>query len=356
MTEATIVKKKNDKILVSALKHTTGNNIIAAATNENDDGSENGENNENTAITAAIKKKQVKFRASVAVASVPKFCVCDPLRASPLVACEHCSEWHLTTCCSVSGDTENFSNIKPVCLPCRQQQILKKLFEKLQKANPPSQAQAQTVCTKLRIPLPLNPTHDDALVHLSVFLLKAPELRVAVCSKELAMEQVVVQLETCGVKRGQQGQLELLSDLNFTTLRQACKACGLDANGSKSDVVLKLHSFLTGTEAPVLPVQLAPSRKRAKTKSFQSPGAPPKSNPRLAAKRSRMLQVFKIIELKKECKSRDLSTAGTREEIVARLVEYLGNQSSGKHKKDCLCDVCDLDNAMLLASIEVPSE
>lgn len=354
--EARIVKKRNpsDKILVSALKQTSWSS-------KNDENARPSDqttaaSSSSTTSGVVVKKKQVQFRAGAAVAraSVPKFCVCDPQKSTPLVVCEQCSEWHLTTCCNVSGDTENLSNIKAVCLPCRQQQILTKLLEKLRKASPPSQAQAQAVCAKLRVLLPLNPTHDDAIVHLSVFLLKAPELRVSVCSQETTMDEVVVQLETCGVKRGQQGQLDLLSDLSFTTLKQACKACGLDANGSKSEVVSRFHSFLTGVAAPAFPLESAPSRKRAKTKPRESPGAAPKFNSRLAAKRSRMLQAFKVSELKRECKSRDLSTSGTREEIISRLVEHLGSQGNGKHKEGCECDVCDLDNAMVLASIKVP--
>jgi hypothetical protein len=320
--------KPCDKILVSALRH-----------------SEN-----------APKRKQVQFRAgAVTRAAVPKFCVCDPLKSSPLVACEQCSDWHLTTCCNVSGDTENLTNVKAVCLPCRQLQILTKLCEKITNATPPSQTQTQAVCAKLKIPLPLNPTHDDALVHLAVFLLKAPELRTSLCSHETTLDDVVMQLETCGVKRGQQGQVELLSDLSFSTLRQACRMCGLDAPSSKNDTVLKLHSFLIGASAPVIPSPTI-SRKRAKAKPLESPGAP-KPNPRLAAKRRRMLQAFQITELKKECKSRGLSTAGTQKEVVTRLVEYLGSQSDGKpHTENCGCDVCDLDNAMILYSIQVPSE
>jgi len=325
-----LVEKASDKILVSALKH--------------------GEN--------GSKRKQVQFRAgAVTHAVVPKFCVCDPQKSSPLIACERCSDWHVPTCCNVSGDAENISIAKVVCLPCRQLQILTKLCEKVKNATPPSQTQTQAVCAKLKIPLPLNPTHDDTLVHLAVFLLKAPELRASLCAQETTMEEVVVQLEISGVKRGHQGQIELLNDLSLATLRHASRMCALNANNSKSETVSNLHSFLTGASAPPLPQEPAP-RKKAKTKPLQSPGALPKPNPRLAAKRRRVLQnSFKTGELRQECKSRGLSTAGAHKEVVARLVEYLGSQGDGKpHLKDCTCDVCDLDTAIYIASIQVPHE
>lgn len=319
--------KTSDKVLVSALK-----------------------NQENPGT-----KKQVQFRKGVVTCTDgPRFCVCGP-KKTPLVACEQCSDWHTTICCNVSPEaTEDISKIKAVCLRCRQFQILTKICDKMKSARPPPQAQVHAVCAKFKIPLPLNPTEEDALVHLTVFLLKAPELSASLACQETTLEKVRVQLEMCGVKRGKQGQAELVSDLSFPTLRQACKLFGVDATSSKQELAVRLHSFLIGATAPVEPQEPIP-RKRAKAKAEEPTDEPPKPNSRLAGKRRRMLETFQTQELRQECKSRGLSSTGTHKEVVQRLVEYLGSQG-GQHGKDCSCDVCDLENAMVLHSIEVPAE
>ena len=323
--------KAGDKVLVSALKQSQANVGV---------------------------KKQVQFRKGVITTCTdgPRFCVCSP-KKTPLVACEQCCDWHSTSCCNVSCEkTENVAEIKAVCLPCRQLQILEKLCEKLKKARPPPQVQVQAVCAKFKIPLPLNPTEDDTLVHLAVFLLKAPEVSSSLTSQETTLEKVRVQLETCGVKRGKQGQVELLNDLTFPTLRQACKLFGLDATSSKQEVVSRLHMFITGAIAPIEPQEPIP-RKRAKARVQESDEDASKPDKRLAAKRRRMLQTFEIKELRQECKSRGLSVAGSHKDVVKRLVEYLENQGGGRqHNEDCSCDICDLDNAMIVHSIEVPEE